>query len=259
MKASFLDPELGELTEDDIAGDLKMIQLRRGHRYSLDDVTTAWEAARQRPQARRIADIGCGAGSVLLMLLWKLRPSVAFGVEAQEISFRLAQRNVERNALTATVVHGDLRDPAIVDRLGRGGFDLVTGTPPYLPPGTAPPSSRSEQRTYARIEMRGGIEDYVASASALLAPDGRFVVCMDARADARLIAGAEAAELGVLARRAVVPRAGKPSLFALWVLGKERGRDVEHLPELVVRDAEGARTEADAELRASFGRAAAGS
>jgi len=255
VKKTFVDPELGELTEDQIAGDLKMVQLRRGHRYSLDDVTTAWEAAAQRPNAKAIADIGCGAGSVLLMLLWKVRPAVAFGVEAQDISFRLATRNIQRNDLTvATVVHGDLREETVLDQLGRGRFDLVTGTPPYLPPGTAPPSSTSEQRTYARIEMRGGIEDYVASAAALLAPNGRFVVCMDARADARLLAGAERVALDVVSRRAVVPREGKPALFAVWVLGKDCDAPLEHRPDLVVRDAMGERTAADAELRAFFGR-----
>jgi len=256
VKETFLDPELGELTEDQIAGDLKIVQLRRGHRYSLDDVATAWEAASHRPTAKIIADIGCGTGSVLLMLLWKLHPDVAFGVEAQDVSFRLATRNIEHNDFTsATVVHGDLREDAVLDRLGRGRFDLVTGTPPYLRPGTAPPSSTSPQRTYARIEMRGGIEDYTASAAALLADDGRFVVCMDARADARLLAGAERAGLSVISRRAVVPREGKAALFAVWVLGKKhQAASVEHLPELMVRDSTGARTAADTELRTFFGR-----
>ena len=57
-----------ELSDDAIAGTYRVHQRVRGHRYSLDDLATAHEAARAAPGARRVLDLGCGLGSVLTML-----------------------------------------------------------------------------------------------------------------------------------------------------------------------------------------------
>ena len=90
-----------ELSDDAIAGTFRVLQRVRGHRYSLDDVATAWEAARARPSAVRVLDLGCGLGSVLLMLAWKLPDARLVGVEAQDISLALARRNVAFWSVTA--------------------------------------------------------------------------------------------------------------------------------------------------------------
>lgn len=241
-------PAVDELTDDAIAGDWRLFQRRRGHRYSLDDVATAWEAVNAQPDARRYADLGCGIGSVLLMVAYKLdRSAEISAVEAQEMSFGLARRNLERNGVAARLVHGDLRDPEL---FGSERFDLVTGTPPYQPMGTATPST-DEQRAYARIEMRGGIEDYVAAAARLLADDGRFVACCDARRPERALDGAAAAGLRAIRKRDVIPRAGhKGALFTVWTFAPEG--EFREEPPLVARDEGGARTASAHELRRFF-------
>ena len=244
------------LTDDAITGDFRVWQRVRGHRYSLDDVATAWEAALCAPGARRCADLGSGIGSVAIMLAWKLREARFATLEAQTISLALARRNVERNALAERfVVHeGDLRDEAALEALG-GPFELVTGTPPYLPPDRGSPSTDS-QRTHARIEMRGGVEAYLAAAARILAPGGRFVVCCDARRPERVHDGARVAGLAPIARRDAVPRAGKGALFSVWTLGRAGevtpGECVE-LPPLVARDEAGVRTAQASALREFFG------
>ncbi|MCA9608430.1 MAG: methyltransferase [Myxococcales bacterium] len=236
---------MDELTDDAIAGSWRLLQRRRGHRYSLDDVVTAWEAARARPRAKRYLDLGCGIGSVLLMVAYKLGDAEVVGVEAQDVSFGMARENVRRNGLDATLIQGDLREVRL-----DGAFDLITGTPPYLPPASASPST-DDQRTYARIEMRGGIEDYVAAASRALAPGGVFVACCDARRPDRAIEGARAAGLAPVRQRDVVPRAGKKgALFTVWTFAHEGELVVE--PPLVARDAGGGRTEIAHALRAFF-------
>lgn len=244
-----------ELTDDALAGSFRVWQRRRGHRYSIDDVATAWEAARERPAAARYLDLGCGIGSVLLMVAYKLPAASCAGVEAQDVSFDLARKNVERNGLAERVVlrHGDLRDDALIDSLG-GPFELVTGTPPYMPKeeGTVPPDS---QRAHARVELRGGVEAYLRAAARALAEDGRAVVCAPARAPHRVIAGAAAAGLAPIRRRDVVPRAGhKGALFTVWTLARApaASRSLEHAPDLVARDEGGARTETARELRRFF-------
>lgn len=243
--------DLGELTDDAIAGSWRIWQRRRGHRYSLDDVATAAEAARLRPDAESYLDLGCGVGSVLLMVSYKLSADARLAaVEAQDISVALARKNLARNGLGERVnlLHGDLRDAAL--ELGEP-FALITGTPPYLPPHAASPSPDS-QRTYARIEMRGGIEQYIEAAARWLADDGRFVACCDARRPDRAIDGATAAGLHARRKRDVVPRAGrKGPLFTVWTFSREEG-PLEEAAPLVARTEDGGRTEDAHALRELF-------
>ncbi len=246
-----------ELTDDALAGDIRVWQRRRGHRYSLDDVATAWEAVRAAPAALRALDLGCGIGSVLLMVAYKLSAARLVGVEAQEVSFGLARRNVERSGRAERIrlVHGDFRDRATLgEALAGGPFDLVTGTPPYMPPaeGTVSPDP---QRAHARMELRGGVEDYLRAAGEIVAEGGRVVVCADARRPDRILGTAPAAGLVAVRSRDVVPRAGKKGpLFTVWTLaraGDAPAREPERAPALIARDEAGART-ADAHALRRF-------
>ncbi len=239
-KPSLHDPVLGPLTDDLLTRDYRVFQRAKGHRFSSDDVATAYVAWHAAKSSRRVIDLGCGLGSVLLHLAWKLPEATLVGVEAQAISFELLRRNVERNLLLdrVTVHHGDLRDEPILAAAGEA-FDLVTGTPPYFPPDTAV-DAMDEQRAYARIEYRGGVEDYLAAGGRLLAPEGVMVLCGDARAGERVERGAVASGLAIGARCDVIPREGRPALFSIWTLSR---RVVPRaLSTLTIRDAEGKRT-----------------
>jgi tRNA1(Val) A37 N6-methylase TrmN6 len=201
-------------------------------------------------------DLGCGLGSVLLHLAWSLPNASLVGVEAQAVSFALLERNLKNSGFVDRVaIHqGDLRDDAIVALLrghGSEGFDLVTGTPPYFPEGTALDAS-DEQRAYARIEYRGGVEAYLATAARVVAPEGVIVICGDTEADARVCDAARSVSLDVRARLDVIPREGEPALFTIWTL--RRASEVAFAVErtrMVLRDAAGARTR-DADLLREF-------
>jgi tRNA1(Val) A37 N6-methylase TrmN6 len=244
------------LSDDAVAGSFRIFQRRGGHRYSLDDTLVAWVASRDRAEARRVLDLGCGIGSVLLMLAYKLPEAHLIGIEALDVSFRLAERNVARNGLAGRVrvAHGDLRDAGFVDRV-RGGalFDLVTGTPPYLPLGSATPSP-DPQRAHARMELRGGVEDYVRAAARTLAPRGRAVVCADARRRERVLASAREVGLVPVHRLDMVPREGARALFTVWSLAHRASvRPAPAVEERwLARDADGARTASAHEVRRHF-------
>jgi tRNA1(Val) A37 N6-methylase TrmN6 len=260
------------LTDDALAGELRVWQRRKGHRYSLDDTLTAWVAAhaalREPALPERALDLGCGIGSVLLMLAYKLPTARLFGLEAQTQSFALACSNVARNQLEGrvSVELGDLRQPqrleSLVERSG-GRFMLVTGTPPYLPPehGTVPPDS---QRAHARFELRGGVEAYMQAAAQVLHPDGLFVMCAGARADDRIERAAQQASLRIHEVLPVVPSVSKGVLFSVWTFRPAANADalkhtLEHsraplrLAPFVARDALGGRTQLALDLRAFFG------
>lgn len=242
-----------ELSLDALTAGVSVYQRKKGHRFSSDDLVTAWVATQVCPAASTILDLGCGIGSVLLHLAWSVPGATLVGVEAQDVSFALLERNVAHNGLAdrVTVHHGDLRDEHVVARLG-GPFELVTGTPPYFPPESAT-DALDPQRAHARIEYRGGVEAYVATAARLLAPGGWFVVCGAAGADDRVAGAASSSGMAVCGRHVVIPRAGRPPLFAVWTLRHLDDAVVALGRELVLRDADGERT-ADARLL----RAAAG-
>jgi len=229
-----------------LTGHWRIFQRRDTHRYSTDDVVTAWVAWRvgevlQRsggvPEAApsaaaaaaaaaepaaaaplRCIDIGCGIGSVLLMMAWLHPTAVCRGVEAQATRAAQAARSVRLNGAAdrVSVVHADLRHLAAA---GEGAaYDLVTGTPPYfdVAAGALP---GSEEAARCLFEYRGGIEAYCAAAAGLMRrPAGLFIVVETSLEIARTYAAATAASLRVLARVDAVPKAGKPPLFSVFVM-----------------------------------------
>jgi tRNA1Val (adenine37-N6)-methyltransferase len=226
-----------------LSGDWRIFQRRDGHRWSLDDMLTALvaiEEARAHRAARRALDLGCGIGSVLMMVAWALPDVQVVGLEAQELSLELARRSLCYNGAAARceLRLGDLRDPGLLPE--GPSFDLVTGTPPYIPLGSGLISNKV-QRGPCCFELRGGVEDYCAAAARSLAPGGRFVVCSGPWPPERIDLAAERADLAIRRRIAVVPREGKPTLFGVYVMQHlaEAAPPVVEPERFVVRHADG--------------------
>jgi tRNA1Val (adenine37-N6)-methyltransferase len=238
-----------------LTGDWRILQLTRGHRWSLDDLVTAWFAAEQlrAEPPERILDLGCGIGAVLLMLAWCFPTARCTGIEAQASCAMMARRSVAWNGVggRCEVRSGDLRQPDVVPE--GPVYGLVTGTPPYLPAGAATRPRRPQQGA-CHIEDRGGIESYCEAACRAMAPDAPFVVCHAWPQARRVERAARAAGLVLHSRVDVIPRSGKQPLFSVFAM--RRGGALVCPPgvcELVVRDTTGRRTEAFRELRARMG------
>ena len=240
-----------ETTLDRLAGDWKIWQLRRGHRFSSDDLFTAWLAGRECPGTRRVCDLGSGIGSVGLLTLWQLAPAATLVcVEAQELSAELCRRTLATNGLEARVESriGDLRDPTVVPE--ERAFDLVTGSPPYIPLGRGVVSS-NPQRAAARMELRGSIHDYARTAARILAPGGAFVVCF-AAADTRGERALAEAGLHLHVRQDVVFRAPEPPLITV-LLGRHEAGPCDRRSPVVIRGPTGDWTEAYLAIRRAMG------
>jgi tRNA1Val (adenine37-N6)-methyltransferase len=218
----------------------------RGHRSGSDDVICAYAARAARPRAGTILDLGAGQGSVTLMLAGANPDAMLIAVEAQEVSYRLLERNISDNALGARIiaVHGDLRT---VD-LGERRFDLVTAIPPYIRPGQGTPP-RDAQRAAARFELRGGVEAYAAAAARWLAPAGRAVFLMNGAQDERLRRAGEEAGLCPEKRLAVHPHPGAAPRFVVYTFARTPlvERPVER--SLAIRDEQGDWSDAFALVR----------
>jgi len=210
-------PEVGpDETLDAISGHFRLLQPRDGHRYSTDDVLTAWYGTTWAPSASSVLDLGSGIGSVGMIAAWRLPGARFVTIEAQAESVRLARRSAAYNGLAGRydIRLGDFRhDEALAPD---EQFDLVLGSPPYFPPGTGIEGD-NPQKIACRFEMRGDIRDYARVAAAHLAPGGLFA-CVFPDADRRIEEAAHVAELTILRRRPVVFREAEPPLIGLFAM-----------------------------------------
>ena len=242
-----------EITLDRLTSRWSIHQLKRGHRFSSDDLLTAWLATEEVPDPAIQLDLGAGIGTVGLMCLHRRgETSQLVMVEAQTVSHHLARKTVELNGLSDRVELrlGDMRDPSTVPECGK--FPLVTGSPPYIPvgKGVIPPHP---QRAACRIELRGCIIDYAKVASQAMTEDGAFVFCM-AAGDPRSEEAIEEAGLYLHIRQDVLFRAGRKPTIALFLARKmPKSGGPEHREPFVIRDVEGEFTETYQQFRQVMG------
>lgn len=217
-------PDTIQLAEDEtvdaLCGHFRIFQLRDGHRFSSDDVLTAWYGTTCCPSVGSVLDLGSGIGSVAMTAAWRL-PKVNFvTIEAQDRSVSLARRSVAYNGLQDRfdIRHGDIRDPSILG--DEETFDLILGSPPYWPT-TAGIVSEHPQKAACRFELRGDIADYCQVAVRHLKPGGLFACVFPADQRPRARAAAEQAGLTIVRSRAVVFREGDAPRVDLWAMHRK--------------------------------------
>lgn len=233
-------------TLDAISGHFRLFQLRDGHRFSTDDILTAWYGTSWCPTAQTALDLGSGIGTVGMICAWRLPGARFVTVEAQEESVALAKKSARYNRLNNRyeIRHGDFRDPDVIE--SEELFDLITGSPPYFPPGSGV-ESEHPQKLACRFEFRGTVTDYCATAAAHLAQGGFFACVFPTEPAqlARVEEGARRAGLAIVRRRPVVFREGDPPLVALF--GMMRATDLPDWfrgqtwvePDLIIRTRDG--------------------
>jgi tRNA1Val (adenine37-N6)-methyltransferase len=258
------DPELaleeGE-TLDVLCGHFRIFQLRKGHRYSTDDVLTAWYGTSWCPTAASILDLGSGIGTVAMVAAWRLPACSVVSIEAQPESVRLARKSVRWNGLTDRfdLREGDFRDPTILRDDER--FDLVLGSPPYFPPGSGVEGDHP-QKIACRFELRGTIDDYCITAAAHLRVGGLFVCVFPvnpAEQAKRVVEAAHRAGLVIVRQRSIVLREGEPPLIGVFAMVRREDlpesmhHQTWHEPPLVIRQQDGAVHPEYAAVKLSFG------
>ena len=252
--------EPGE-TLDAIAGHFRLFQLKDGHRFSTDDVLTAWYGTSWCPSARRVLDLGSGIGTVGMIAAWRLPGARFVAVEAQEESVRLARKSVRWNGLEERyeIRLGDFRDGGVLG--DDEHFDLVLGSPPYFPRGTGLEGDHP-QKIACRFELRGDIADYCAVAARHLEPGGLFACVFPVSPDEqklRVDKAAATAGLSIVRWRPVVLREGERPLLGLFCM--MRSGDLPEAmrvqtwmePPLVIRTRDGAVHPEYAAVKLSFG------
>jgi len=246
---------------DAISGRFRLFQLTDGHRFSTDDVLTAWYGTTHCPRADTVLDLGSGIGAVGMIAAWRLAGARFVTLEAQPESVRLALKSAAWNGLLDRyeIRHGDLRDPTALADDER--FDLILGSPPYFAAGSGPEGDHP-QKIACRFEVRGGIEEYCATAAAHLSTGGVFACVFPVDPPAqhdRMRIAAAASGLVVVRWRPVVLREGHRPLLGLFVLW--RGTDLPSEmrertwtePPLIIRTSAGSIHPEYSAVKLSFG------
>ncbi len=233
-------------TLDAISGHFRIFQLRDGHRFSTDDILTAWYGTSWCPTARTALDLGSGIGTVGMICAWRLSGAKFVTVEAQSESVALAKKSARYNGIENRyeIREGDFRTPEIL--LADEKFDLITGSPPYFPLGDGV-ESEHPQKLACRFELRGTIADYCATAARHLAVGGFFACVFPHEPSqlARVEAAAKNSGLVIVRKRPVVFREVDPPLIALF--GLMRAEDLPEWfrgqtwtePDLIIRARDG--------------------
>lgn len=232
MPPGVADPELARVADDEtldaISGYYRLFQLKKGHRFSTDDILAAWYGTSWCPSARTVLDLGSGIGSVGMVAAWRLQGARFVTVEAQEQSVALARKSAAYNGLVGRyeIRQGDFREEKALHASEK--FDLVLGSPPYFPMDSGE-HGEHPQKIACRFEMRGAIADYCLAAAKHLELGGWFACVFPMNPAAqlkRVEEGAAQAGLSIVRRRPVVLKEGEAPLLCLFGMMCS-----EHLPE----------------------------
>lgn len=151
--------------------DLQIIQPLRGFRFTIDPIILAGFA--QLKGGERWLDLGTGSGILPLLLARRDKSLHITGVEIDRPSADRAKRSVLLNNLEdqIEIVHEDLRKLRSV--FPPQSFNAVITNPPYRSPGSGRISSGTD-RSIARHELHGCLDDFLDASRYLLMNGGRF-------------------------------------------------------------------------------------
>ena len=150
---------------------LRMIQPRKGYRFSMDPFLLCGFAGFGRE--RLVYDLGCGNGVIPLLVAARSTAERIVGVERQVQMVARARRSVALNNLEdrVTIVEGDLREISRANPARQA--DLVLANPPFRIARNGR-VSQDEERAAARHELAGGLEVFLEAGYSLLRDGGRF-------------------------------------------------------------------------------------
>ena len=226
-------------------GRVRVLQKKKGYRFSVDAPLLA-DFIRTR-EGDEALEIGTGSGIISLLLGGKPFRRIT-ALEIQPELGDLARRNIALNGLEGRVeiVEGDFRtyEP------GRK-FDLVFSNPPWIRRSSGF-LSRSAEKSAAKHELHGGIEDVLGKTVGWLAPDGRACFVYPEKRREDFARAADRLGFRVLRFRQVLPRAEEPANLFLVELGFTTVRP-ELMPPLVLFGPDGKYTpDADAIFSGRF-------
>jgi len=237
-----------ETTDSILNGRLRLIQPRRGYRFSVDAILLG-RFIRPRPGAR-ILELGAGCGVISIMAAALYAPREVIALEVQDEMAAYIERNAALNHQPMVrAVAADIR-ARVFAGVAEASFDLVIANPPYRASG-AGRRSPVAGRDLARAENSATLHDFIAAAARYLKHGGKAAFVFVAARSAELISELRAAHLEPKRMRMVHPRLDLPASTVLVEARKGGGVELEVEPPLILYAAKGIYSE---EARAQLGR-----
>ncbi|HRZ78731.1 MAG TPA: DUF559 domain-containing protein [bacterium] len=234
---------------DTLSGNFRIYQPDEGQRYSTDDMMTAWMALKccEKGHPQRFLDLGSGLCSVPMIMMWRFPDITGVGIELRENRRALGLMSLDLNGLKERFIllEGDLRGLDCGELFG-----LITSTPPYYK-GSEGPLSPHDDKSAARFELNGSIEDYFITADRHLANDGIFITVYPYAYRERVYQASQKCSMSVIRRVDIIPRAGKAPLISLFACS--RNESMESVTTFTIRDEKGNYTQEYKEARKDCG------
>jgi tRNA1Val (adenine37-N6)-methyltransferase len=231
----------GETVDELLGRGVKIFQKEKGYRFSVDALLLAHFVRLKRGDL--IVDLGTGSGVIAIILAQRKECGKIVGVDIQEELVDMAGRSVILNDLQdkVNVCHGDIRK--IETLFKPKSFDISIFNPPYrkLKSGKINPN---DQKSTARHEIRGTLNDFLKASTYLLKKRGRAYIIYPATRLVGLLSSMRTAGVEPKTMRMVHSHKVSRGEFVL-VEGVKNGREeLEVLPPLTVYSEGGQYTEA---------------
>ena len=214
-------------------GDLKVIQKKRGYRFSLDAVLLSQFIKIRKNE--RVIDLGTGCGILPLLLSRTTKAHSFVGIEIQKELVECAQKNISLNHLEdrISILHLDYRK--LKGSFAPGSFDVVVSNPPYRKYRTGR-LNPSMEKAIARHEINGSIEDLIFMASYLLPPKGKCYLIFPALRTVDLFVALRGRKLEPKRLQFVHPRVGEEAKFILTESVNASGVELKIMEPLILHE-----------------------
>lgn len=195
-----------------LGGRVKVIQPRKGFRFSVDALLLADFAADAHEAAA--VDLGAGSGVVGLLLLQLNKAANVIGLELQDELADMAARNAEANGFSGRyrAICGDLRN--IGEYVEPRSAKLVVSNPPFYKQGCGR-DNQDSRTSMARRESHCTMRELVRSARYILSGTGRAAFVYPAERLAELCATCADEKLPAKRLRLVHGKPGQRAKLAL--------------------------------------------
>jgi len=142
------------------AGIVPLWQPARGYRVNVDSLLLADFAARSRPKARHLADLGSGVGAVTLAYAHLAELRACTLIEREPELAALARRNLDAGGIEGRIITADLSSP--LPSTSKGIADVVVSNPPFFP------TDGRVGRTLRSRSRGGPLEPFLRAAEAIM-------------------------------------------------------------------------------------------
>ena len=230
---SFLLPSPDETLDTFFNEKLKIIQKKKGYRFSIDAVLLSRFVKIRKNE--RVIDLGTGCGILPLLLSQTTKAHSFVGVEIQRGVAECAKKNVLLNRLedSISILQQDLKE--LRGTFAPGSFNVVLSNPPYREYRTGR-INPSLEKAIARHEIKGTLEDLISIASYLLPPKGRCYLIFPALRTVDLLVALRGGKLEPKRLQFVHPHIGEEAKFILIESIKASGVELKIMDRLILHE-----------------------